>query len=47
MEPIEHLVMTVQAAIERGRRRAALLGAGLFGAGVAAGVVLSMVARGT
>ena len=46
MDAIQELILTVQAAIERGRRRAALLGAGLFGAGVVVGVSLAVIVRG-
>jgi len=46
MDAIQDLILTVQAAIERGRRRAALLGAGLFAAGVVAGATLACVVRG-
>ncbi len=46
MEPLQELILTVQAAIERGRRRAALLGAGLLLVGVVAGATLACVVRG-
>ena len=46
MEPLEQIVLTVQAGIERARRRAVLLGAGLFAAGLVSGVVLVLAARG-
>jgi len=46
VEPIQELIIAVQAAIERGRRRSALLGAGLYGAGVVTGAALAAIMRG-
>lgn len=46
MDAIQELILTVQAAIERGRRRAALLCVGVFAGGVVVGASLAVIVRG-